>query len=68
MQHDIDEAKRKEIKVLKHEVLAEVKGVFEEASETLKSRSIEDQNLLGNLITITESELKKRIKSLQEIK
>lgn len=66
-QHDIDEANREKVVVSKTEVLREIKKLFCESNETLKKRSQEEQNIIGNLITITESELKKRIKNLPEL-
>jgi hypothetical protein len=60
-QHELD---RNKVVILKHEVLRIVKQTFCDAYETHKNRSPEDQNVIGNLITVLESELKKQIKEL----
>lgn len=65
-QHEQDEYNRKEVKILKHEVLKVVKETFCDAYNTNKNRPIEEQNTIGNFITVLESEIKKRIKSLDE--
>ncbi len=49
----------------KEEVLELVKNYFSEVHDSLKLRNESEQNIVGNLITVTELELKKEIKNLK---
>ena len=41
-----------------------IKQTFSEAMETTSKRTPADQNIIGNLLTVIECDLKKRIKAL----
>lgn len=51
----------------KGEVIEIIKNLFTEEHETLKKHPINEQNIIGNKITVIEIELKKRIKELSVI-
>lgn len=48
----------------KREVLEVIKDLFMEEHKTLKRQSVNEQNIIGNKLTVIEIELKKRIKEL----
>lgn len=47
------------------DVLSCMKIIFDETNVSLMSRSCKDQTLIGNFITVLESDLKKSIKSIK---
>lgn len=52
----------------KHEVIECIKKNFNLVSDTLPNRNSSEQNIIGNFITVLESELKKEIKQLKEVR
>lgn len=51
----------------KKEVLNIIFENFNQISATLPNRSVVEQNIIGNFITVLESEIKHDIKKLKEI-
>lgn len=64
---EIDEKERDNKKLLKHEVLSAIKKSFEQKFENMKNRTEQEQNFLGNFLTVFEMELKSEIKKLPEV-
>lgn len=52
--------------VNKHEVLGLIEKQFDLVRDSMSNRSLEQQTLIGNFITVVESELKNDIKKLTE--
>ena len=53
--------------VNKHEVIECIKKQFNIVNNSLPSRDNFEQNIIGNFVTVLESELKKEIKQLKEV-
>lgn len=63
------EAEKRKSLVNKHDVLTIIKRTFDVSDERLfRSRSKEDQSIIGNLLTVLEMDLKRDIKELPETK
>lgn len=54
--------------VNKHEVIECIKRHFNIVNDSLPNRNNGEQNIIGNFVTVLESELKKEIKQLKEVK
>lgn len=52
----------------KREVIECIKKKFNAINESIPRRNVDEQNIIGNFITVLESELKKEIKQLKEVK
>lgn len=52
----------------KREVIECIKKKFNVINESIPRRNVDEQNIIGNFITVLESELKKEIKELKEVK
>ena len=55
------------IYVNKHEVIECIKRHFNIVNDSLPNRNSGEQNIIGNFVTVLESELKKEIKQLKEV-
>lgn len=66
---DHEEKERNDsIYVNKHEVIECIKKHFNIVNDSLPNRNNGEQNIIGNFVTVLESELKKEIKQLKEVK
>lgn len=52
--------------VNKHDVVSLIEKQFDLVRDSMANRSLEQQTLIGNFITVVESELKNDIKKLTE--
>lgn len=59
--------RRESIYVNKHEVLRVIKEQFDIINSSLPNRDSFEQNIIGNFVTVIESEIKKEIKQLKEV-
>ncbi len=64
-QTELDEFHRECLKVSKLEMLRIVKKHFCDANTSLKTRSSYDQTIMGNFLTILETDMKKDLKKLK---
>lgn len=63
-----EQERKNSIYVNKHEVIECIKRHFNFINNSLHNRDNDEQNIIGNFITVLESELKKEIKQLKEVK
>ena len=65
-QTELDEAKRESVTVNRLEMLRIVKKHFCDANNSLKTRCAYDQTVMGNFLTVLETDLKKDLKKLNQ--